>query len=88
MPRVYASEYDRTISAFRRWFKGKCAMENITQTFLAGELEITQSSVSSKIQPNGNKQSAITYKDLLCFFKAVNASDEEILQFMKMQKEV
>ena len=84
MPRVYASEYDRTISSFRRWFKGKCAMENITQTTLASELEITQSSVSSKIQPNGNKQTAITYKDLLCFFKAVNATDDEILRFMRL----
>ena len=84
MPRVYASEYDRMISAFRRWFKGKCAMENITQTALADKLNITQSSVSSKIQPNGDKQTTITYKDLLCFFKAVNASDDEILRFMRM----
>ena len=84
MPKLYASEYDRTISSFRRWFKGKCAMENVTQASLANDLEITQSSVSSKIQPNGDKQTSITYKDLLCFFKAVNATDDEILRFMRM----
>lgn len=84
MPKMYSSEYDRKISAFRRWFKGKCAMENVTQTALAEALDITQSSVSSKIQPNGNKQTAITYKDLLCFFEAVHATPEEIVECFRL----
>ena len=83
MPKLYASEYDRKITAFRRWFKGKRAEEDVNQADLARKLGIGQTAVSSKLSVNGS-DSAITYRDLLCFFKAVNANDEDILRFMKL----
>lgn len=84
MPKLFKTEYERKIYAFRRWFKGKRAMFGVSQDDLAKELGITQAAVSSKIQPKGERQTSITYKDLLIFFKLVKATDEEILHYMKL----
>lgn len=83
MPKVFASELERKIYQFRKWFKGKRAMENVTQIALARELGVSQQSVSNKITTSGTG-TEITYKDLLILFKAVGASDEEILRYMKL----
>lgn len=83
MPKVFASELERKIYQFRKWFKGKRAMENVTQIALAREMGVSQQSVSNKITTSGTG-SEITYKDLLIFFREVNATDEEILKYMKL----
>lgn len=84
MPKTYADKYEKKIFAFRRWFRGKCRMQDVRQEDLARELGLTQSAVSWKTQVKGDKQTQITYKDLLVFFKEVGATDEEILWCMKM----
>lgn len=84
MPKIYVNEYERRISAFRRWYRGKRAEEGISQADLARELGIGQTAVSAKLKVNGSDQSVITYRDLLCFFKAVKATPEEIVRFMSM----
>ena len=83
MPKVFASEVERKINTFRKWFKGKRAMENISQIALARKLGLSQQAVSNKITTSGTG-SEITYKDLLIFFREVNATDEEILKYMKL----
>jgi transcriptional regulator with XRE-family HTH domain len=59
-------------------------MQGVTQEDLARKLDLTQSAISWKTRVKGDNQTQITYKDLLVFFKELNATDEEILQFMKM----
>ena len=83
MPKIYANELDRKVYAFRRWFKGKRAMENVTQMALARKMGVTQQTVSNKISTTGTS-TELTYKDLLVMFKEVGASDEEILRYMKL----
>ncbi|MBR1853412.1 MAG: helix-turn-helix transcriptional regulator [Lachnospiraceae bacterium] len=84
MPKVFQSDCDRKIYAFRRWFKGKCRSKDITQAQLARKMGIAQASLSYKMQTAGNNSTQITYRDLLCFFREVNATDEEILHYMKL----
>ena len=84
MPKAYFNDYDRKIASFRAWFKGKRAEKDINQAYLARKLGTTQATVSRKIQPRGDKQVDITYKELLIFFKEVGATDEEILRYMKI----
>ena len=84
MPKVYAGQYEKKISSFRRWFRGKCRMEDVNQNDLARSLNLTRQAISSKTKVSGDNQTQITYKDLLVFFKELNATDKEILEFMKM----
>ena len=84
MPKIYADKYEKKIFSFRRWFRGKCRMQGVTQEDLARKLDLTQSAISWKTRVKGDNQTQITYKDLLVFFKELNATDEEILYFMKM----
>lgn len=84
MPKVYVDKYDKKIFAFRRWFSGKCRMQEVTQEDLAEALDLTQSAISRKTQVKGNNQTKLTYRDLLILFKELNATDEEILSLMKM----
>lgn len=84
MPKTFMSEYDKKIYAFRRWFKGKRAMNNITLMALANKMGCSHAAVCRKLQTKGDDQTEITYRDLLLFFKESGATDEEILRCMKM----
>ena len=79
MPKSYFNKYDRTMSAFRTWLKGKMSMCNITQRHLASVLNCTQGNVSSKL--SGKTQ--FSYKELLLIFNAVHATDDEVLRFTR-----
>lgn len=78
MPKCFYNNYDRTMSAFRTWLKGKMAMENVSQTQLAMKLNCTQANVSNKLKG----KTAFSQKELMIVFKAVNASPEEIVKYM------
>ena len=84
MPKVYSSKYDRKIAAFRKWFCGKRNEESITLDMLSRQMGITKQSLSNKTRVKGSDQSVITYKDLLIFFDAVGATDQEILHYMRI----
>lgn len=84
MPKIYENDYERKISAFRKWHRGKRAMEGIRQEDLARERGVTTASISAKLRVKGSNQTTITYEDLLCFFKAVNATPEEIVHYMTL----
>lgn len=84
MPKVYSSKYERKIAAFRKWFSGRRASEGISQEDLARKMGIGQASVSAKIKVAGYDQTNLTYKDLLILFDAVNATDQEILHYMRI----
>lgn len=84
MPKVFANDYDKKIYNFRRWFKGKRSMADLTLEALGREMGVSHVAVSRKLQTKGDRQTEITYRDLLVFFKEVKATDEEILHFMKL----
>ena len=85
MPKIFADEYDKKIYSFRRWFKGKRNLADITLTDLGRKMGVSHAAVSRKLQTKGDGQSEITYRDLLLFFKETKASDAEILHYMKME---
>ena len=84
MAKTFANVYDKKVYAFRRWFKGKRAMCNLTLIDLGRKMGKSHTSISRKVNPKGDNQSDITYQDLLLFFKEVHATDEEILHYMKV----
>lgn len=84
MPKVFFNEYDKKIYNFRRWFKGKRATADLTLEELGRKMGVSHVAVSRKLQTTGDKQTEITYRDLLLFFKESGATDEEILWAMKM----
>ena len=85
MPKVYMNDFDKKIYAFRLWFKGKRAMLNITLAELAREKGVSHASESNKLRTKGNNQTEITYRDLLLYFDKSEASDEEILRYMRLR---
>lgn len=85
MPKTLAlNRYERKMNSFRNWFRGKRAEKKVPQALLANRLDISQVAVSNKIKESADSQ--ITYKDLLVFFESVEASDEEIVRMMRIQK--
>lgn len=80
MPKVILDPYKRKHEAFLRWFKGKRAECSVTQKDLAEEVRCTQAEISNKT----TGKAVITYKDLLIFFKEVDATDEEIVRMMRL----
>lgn len=84
MPKAYLNDYDRKIASFRAWFKGKRAEKNINQDMLTRKTGRCQSAESRKLRVKGYGQSEITYKDLLIYFEMVDATDDEILRYMKI----
>lgn len=79
MPKTFLNEYDRRMAAFRSWLKGKMAMQNITQSAMAEKLNCTQANFSCKMLG----KTAFSQKELMIVFKSVNATDEEIVRYMK-----
>ena len=83
MPKLFSNDADRKINSFKRWFKGKRAVANVSQHALAERLEISQTAISAKLS-TGEGATNITYKDMLIFFDEVGATDEEILHYMRL----
>ena len=80
MPRVLPlSPIERKKNALSRWIKGKKAAENVTNVMLGAELGMTGQAVGQKI-----KKCQYDFEELLVVFKELNATDEEILQLMKL----
>lgn len=80
MPKVYENKYARKVAWFRRWFRGKRAMEGVNQADLARKRNMTTANISAKLRVNGSGQTVITYEDLIVFFESVHATPEEIAE--------
>lgn len=80
MPKVLPlGKTERKKEEFRKWIKGKRSAEDVTEEMLGKKLGITQQAAGRKM-----RESQYTYTDLLILFQAVNATEEEILQMMKL----
>ena len=80
MPKVLPlSAIERKKLAFSKWIKEKKASEDITNGMIGEKLGITGQAVGQK-----NKKSQYDFGELLILFKELKATDEEILQLMKL----
>lgn len=80
MPKVLPlTKIERKKLEFKKWIKGKKASEDITESHIGAEMGVSQQAVNYKI-----RKSQYSYTDLVILFKTVNATDEEILQMMRM----
>ena len=78
MPKVYENKYAKKVAWFRKWFRGKRAMEGVSLSDLAQKRNMTTANVSAKLRFVGSGQTVITYEDLIVFFESVHATPEEI----------
>lgn len=84
MPKVIFNEPDRAVAMFRRWVHDEKNRHDINQAKLANEMGISQPAVSMKLKVKGNDQTEITLRDAIIIFRAMDATDEEILKLIKI----
>lgn len=84
MPKVFFNEPDRAVARFRRWVHDEKNRHDINQAKLADALGISQPAVSMKLRANGSNQTEISLRDAIIIFRAMDATDEEILKLMKI----
>ena len=78
MPRVHIKKKDYMKSDFSASIVGKLYKENLVQSDLAREMNITQQALSRKIRAK-----SFSMDDLMVIFKVLNYSDEEIVRYLK-----
>lgn len=79
MPRVEALKPQYKAKDIGSRIVGLMFRSKVSQTALAKELGITQGGLHYKLMNN-----AFTYRDLIIVFRETNATDEEILELMKV----
>ncbi len=79
MPRVSINKKKYKVSDLSKWIVGKMYELNMTQSDLSEMLGITQPAVSNRL-----KKGLFSYADMLILLKELQATDEEILRFMKI----
>lgn len=90
MPRVTLKKKDYMVEDFPGWISGRMHKLGIRQTALAQNLGISQPCLSKRLSPPRGKKAErkeidlFSYGDLLTLFKELEATDEEILQLMKL----
>lgn len=86
MPRIHAKKKEYMIGDLPGWIIGRMYTKRLKQKDLADLLGITPQAFSARLQRDGkgNPKDVFTYGDLLILFKALDATDEEILRLTKM----
>lgn len=80
MPKVLPlGRTERKKEEFRKWIRGKRSAEGVTLEKLGKEMGISQQAAGAKL-----RKSQYSLEDLLVLFRSVNATDEEILEMMKL----
>ncbi|MBQ0113317.1 MAG: hypothetical protein KBT03_09330 [Bacteroidales bacterium] len=79
MPRIKSKKKEYMAKDIGSWISGKMREAKVSQATISKELGITQQAFSYKLFQN-----SFTYRDLITVFKAVNATDDEILKVMKV----
>lgn len=83
MPRIHTKKKDYMIADLPGWIVGRMYTKGLKQKDLADLLGITPQAFSYRLRKKGSKD-LFTYGDLLTIFKALDATDEEILRLTKM----
>lgn len=82
MPKVYFSDMDRALARFRRWYYDTKRSRDVTDKGVGKKLGKTSQAVSAKMRRDS--KSEITLREAMVVFKAMNATDEEIIRLMRM----
>lgn len=84
MPRVTINRKKYMLQDLYVWIKGKMSLKDMTQEDLGKILGISQESAFYRLDGMKRGNDTIKYKELITLFKAFDATDEEILKFMKL----
>ncbi len=84
MPRVAINKKKYMLQDLYVWISGKMSLKDMTQEDLGDILGISQEAVSARLSGLKQGKDTLKYNDLLTIFKTFEATDEEILKFMKL----
>lgn len=84
MPRVAINKKKYMLQDLYVWIKGKMDLKDMTQTELGEVLGISQETVSARLSGLRQGRDTLKHNDLVTIFKTLEATDEEILRFMKL----
>ena len=79
MPRVHINKKKYMISDFRVWVIGKMNVLGKSQADMGNLLGISQPAFGKRL-----KESNFDYSQIITIFKELQATDEEIVKFMKL----
>lgn len=84
MPRVAINKKKYMLQDLYVWINGKMDLLNMNQTDFGELLGISQPSAYERLNGLRNGKDTLKHNDLAVIFKRFDATDEEILKFMKM----
>lgn len=84
MPRVTINRKKYMLQDLYIWIKGKMSLFDMNQTDLGMMWWISQAAASARLKGLKNGKDTLKHNDLAVIFKQFEATDEEILRFMKL----
>lgn len=84
MPRVTINRKKYMLQDLYIWINGKMLLKDVNQTRLGEMLGITQQAASIRLSGLKKGRDTLKHNDLAIIFKEFEATDEEILRFMKL----
>lgn len=84
MPRVAINKKKYMLQDLYVWIKGKMALFDMNQTDFGKLLGISQPSAYERLNGLKKGKDTLKHNDLAIIFKRFEATDEEILKFMKL----
>lgn len=84
MPRVAFNKKKYILRDLYVWINGKMLLKDVNQTRLGEMLGISQQAASIRLSGLKAGRDTLKHNDLAIIFKEFEATDEEILRFMKL----
>jgi hypothetical protein len=79
MPRVSINKKKYLLTDFREWVIGRMRTLQKTQADMGSAISLSQTAFSKRLE-----ESNFTYEQIVVILKELQATDEEILRFMKL----
>lgn len=84
MPRVAINKKKYMLQDLYVWINGKMLLKDVNQTRLGEMLGISQQAAGARLSGLKAGRDTLKHNDLAIIFKEFEATDEEILRFMKL----
>lgn len=87
MPRVPLSANQKKVYKLKdlyAWIEGKRSIKDITQADMGKVLDVSQTAVSARLLGLKRGKDSLKCGELMLLFKELEASDDEILKFIKI----